>query len=300
MGNIKKIYAWARPVDNPAINLLTKLIGIDAEHTYVTDYRPESVCTSIQEVRQKKLSFWYCYGDFHSDNSKLVPKLTAEVKIDEDVLKCICGPNQKRYTGTIKSYGIDGVCHQVTNQILYAGKPQIDVEGVGASVNSYAIYNVYGLNKNDWLKISNLCYPQQKKQTSSGKKNMTHASYIDKVNRLHEEAIRMGYSDEEIRKKERNLLIDERLGEDTDDNTRFVIIEILEQIDKERENLLKKLKIGEISPDRIAYEINRVNNKGLREIAEEIGDHKFIKMFDCEPGKDINLVNPEVAEKFYS
>jgi hypothetical protein len=56
--------------------------------------------------------------------------------------------------GTIFTYGIDGVCHQLANQVLYAsglgGSPPLTVSLANGYGASSAIYGTYGLQHAAW------------------------------------------------------------------------------------------------------------------------------------------------------
>jgi len=80
--------------------------------------------------------------------------------------RCLVQSNDKKATGVIR-YGIDGVCHQISNQVLYPTKQK--VEKARGYILSRAIYTEYGLRQDEWdLKLSRCGMPRMlRAQTAS-------------------------------------------------------------------------------------------------------------------------------------
>ena len=67
--------------------------------------------------------------------------------------------------GTIFTYGVDGVCHQLANQVLYStgigGVRPMTVRGARGYASSIFVYGTYGLQHVAWLnKIRSCGAPQ--------------------------------------------------------------------------------------------------------------------------------------------
>ena len=116
------LYAWATPAfskDSPV------------DHTFVTDYdnRVDDY-PSIEKVEQAQANYWYCWGIFHAqgDSSQQPNGYLGSASGDFALAQCLCLPNKASDSidphirpnacGTIYHYGLDGVCHQLANQVL--------------------------------------------------------------------------------------------------------------------------------------------------------------------------------------
>lgn len=115
MSTEAEFYAWAVPS--------LRLKGLP-DHTWVTDFDSrKNVYKNIADVIAAKRWFWYCWGDFHP---RCRPKgALGQSNGNLGLAQCLVLPNaisrtDVRAQGTIFRYGIDGVCHQLANQILYA------------------------------------------------------------------------------------------------------------------------------------------------------------------------------------
>jgi nucleoid DNA-binding protein len=138
------LFAWAVPAAG--------LAG-GPDHTWVSTFD----CTghdykSIDNVKAAGELFWFSWGDFHrkcragGDLGKALG--------DQELAQCLVLANvpsqsQQNACGTIFRYGIDGVCHQLANQVLYAtvnghGKPLIVKKARGYWASSFR-YDDYGI-----------------------------------------------------------------------------------------------------------------------------------------------------------
>ncbi|NWF38619.1 hypothetical protein F3F96_05685 [Mariprofundus sp. NF] len=116
-----RLFAWANPV--------TRLNLVD--HTWVTDYDVPPIHKSPPPPPDSNL-YWWCWGKYHPDGTGGIghPQHGAigNASVDLSTASNIVEPNispkspvkPNKGLGTIAYYGIDGVCHQVANQTLYA------------------------------------------------------------------------------------------------------------------------------------------------------------------------------------
>lgn len=147
------LFAWATPLQG---------IESPVDHTWVTDYdnRAPGAPTDIAAVVKAAGNYWYCWGEFHahSDSTEFHGYLGSE-PASAAVTRCICTSNAQTApdqptSGTVRAYGIDGVCHQLANQLLWAtgshSQPPLTVasaRGYGASI---FFYGTYGLQHDAW------------------------------------------------------------------------------------------------------------------------------------------------------
>lgn len=152
------LYAWATPAfskDSPV------------DHTFVTDYdnRVHNY-PSISKVEQAQANYWYCWGVFHAQGeSSQQPKgYLGSASGDFSLAQCLCLPNKMSNSidpharpnacGTIYHYGLDGVCHQLANQVLWATGSATTAPLTVALARGYRassfIYGTYGILHHDW------------------------------------------------------------------------------------------------------------------------------------------------------
>jgi hypothetical protein len=119
MAASQKLYAWAIPIIVP---------GSAWDHTWVTTYdnraRPYP---DIAAVTHAKQDYWYCWGGFHAQGGtpSLPDGSLGSQNGDVKLARCLVAPNADcsasfAARGTIFTYGVEGVCHQLANQVLYA------------------------------------------------------------------------------------------------------------------------------------------------------------------------------------
>lgn len=140
------LYAWATPAF---------VRGAPVDHTWVTTYdNGANPLPNIQAVIAAKEDFWFCWGSFHAQGRGL-----GSANGDLNLARCLVVSNADcanvyAARGTIFTYGVDGVCHQLANQVLYAtgrGGSPLTVAGARGYGASVAIYGTYGLQQAAWL-----------------------------------------------------------------------------------------------------------------------------------------------------
>lgn len=148
------LFAWAVPA-------FTASAPVD--HTWVTTYDARvTPYPSIEEVAAAGEFYWYCWGSFHaSGGTPNNPTGFLGQQSGNLVLaRCLVDPNADSRTvpaarGTIFTYGVDGVCHQLANQVLYAtgtaGAAPLTVCEARGYMASVFIYKKYGLQEEAWL-----------------------------------------------------------------------------------------------------------------------------------------------------
>lgn len=153
VGVITTLYAWAVPAFAG---------GSPVDHTWVTDYDNRVAhYPDIAAVIKAKGSYWYCWRSYHPAGGTPGHATGALGSASGNLAlaKCLVMPNADSASvpaarGTIFVYGVDGVCHQLANQVLYAtgvsgGSPQT-VRGARGYAASTFIYGTYGLQPAAW------------------------------------------------------------------------------------------------------------------------------------------------------
>ena len=142
------LYSWARPLDRAPF----------VDHTWVTSYTPST--------GPEGGHYWFCWGEQH-DLTNLIGQHDGDAAVAGKLVK----PDQSHppYPGTtghpedgsITFYAIDGVCHQLANQVLFATggeatEPMRVQPARGYHVSTF-FYGDYGLNTEGW-NASRLAY----------------------------------------------------------------------------------------------------------------------------------------------
>lgn len=143
-------YAWV----NPAF-----WSHAPVDHTWVTSYDSRATSYSnIGDVIAAGQINWYCWGDFHLDGNP--PDPIAVQSGSGTLAQCLVEGNaasngNPAAQGTIFSYGVDGVCHQLANQVLYATGSASQAPATVKNARGYGassfLYGTYGLQQAAWL-----------------------------------------------------------------------------------------------------------------------------------------------------
>src|SRR5271166_2982783 len=148
MANLTRLYAWAAPAFTT---------GSPVDHTWVTTY--DNRINPYPDERAVVVAgqfYWYCWGDFHSQGGTPANPdgLLGQQDGDLALAKCLVTPNADSRTvpaarGTIFTYGIDGMCHQLASQVLYAtgsgAVKRLTVSAARGYMASTFIYGTHGL-----------------------------------------------------------------------------------------------------------------------------------------------------------
>ena len=153
MANSTMLYAWATPAF---------VSGSPVDHTWVTTYdNRTNALANVAAVVAAKQDYWYCWGSFHPrGGTPAFPDGSLGVQAGSlPLARCLVQSNADSSSvfaarGTIFTYGIDGVCHQLANQVLYAtgvgGAPALTVSNARGYHASVAVYGTYGLQHAAW------------------------------------------------------------------------------------------------------------------------------------------------------
>jgi hypothetical protein len=236
------LYAFANPLTNQL-----------ADHTWVTDYHQP-------RCQNPKSRYWYATGKCHptgDDRHRLLRQAPADLKVAE----CIAKPDLSTFTAGPATaqirYGIDGVCHQICNRVLWStavgGATPITVAGAEGYGASRFAYGTYGTPL-QWSRLKKDCGVESSSR-----------SLIDDI----------------------RSMISQRLGTTvTSDKAEMLVTEHV--------RLRAELNALEgRSGSALAAAANGAINASLRRAGESLTADEFQAFFDWPKGREIILVHAE-------
>lgn len=153
MAGSTTLYAWTVPAYSS---------GSPVDHTWVTTYDNRTVVYQTDaDVIAAGETYWYCWGSFHPTGGTPVNPtgFLGSQSGNLAFAQCLVLPNADSRTtpaarGTIFVYGVDGVCHQLANQVLYAtgsaSTAPLTVRGARGYMVSTFLYGTYGTQHAAW------------------------------------------------------------------------------------------------------------------------------------------------------
>ena len=185
-------------------------------------------------------------------------------------------------------YGIDGVCHQMANRILYPAG--IIVSAASGYSLSSLIYGTYGHGEfnPDVLKTSTLL-------------SIEGSPHFHKVKALHSELPKR--SDMNINEQiyqEFKLLMEERLNKSVnllDTSRDNQIKQIINSVQDRKKLLDNQLNKKEISNKIYATSINSLAQEMLDDFAKILSKEEFKQLFNISSSESILLIDPEQMSK---
>jgi hypothetical protein len=264
MAPTRTLFAWACPAFTT---------GSPVDHTWVTTYDNRTHADQNDpQVAAAGESYWYCWGSFHAAGGTPVNPtgfLGSQVG-DLTVAQCLVQANadsQHVYAarGTIFTYGKDGVCHQLANQVLYStgtgGARPMTVQGSRGYQASIFVYGTYGRQHVAWVnKVSSCGAPQV--LTAAG-------------------GIPMAGPPDEFEARARQVL------GDSDPETLAKLLAL-------RVEAQRSVAIRPPGAPLSAEALNAQNQRVFDEAARILGPRKFEEIFGFPPGAKIDLVDPTI------
>lgn len=253
--------------------------GSPVDHTWVTSYDSrQHVYPDIAAVKGAKEAYWYCWGVFHPKGN--IPGNTTgfigSKDGDRTVADCLVLPNAESGSnsaarGTIFTYGIDGVCHQLANQVLYAtaaaGAPPLTVKAARGYWLSTFLYGTYGLQYAAW---------QAKLHTCAGVKPMTGPPTGAED--------RMAQLPDDFEAHAREVLADKP-----------ELVAKLLSLRADVTSYAAQRMPGFFPPD--ADFLNARNQHLIAQAAALLDADDFRKIFGIDPGERIDIVDPTIMEQ---
>ena len=249
------------------------------DHTWITtfDNRITPYATLVDVLRANE-HYWYCWGDFHAKGG--IPHnptgFLASAAADLSYATCLCQPDADSRTtpaacGTILRYGIDGVCHQLCNQILWATDPGgVSPETVQKARGywiSHGLFGPYGTQHAAWKARLAHCHP-------GGGATMDTASASS--------------ADDGFEQHLREVL----RGRDSADEKIRQLLERRRAFMAQMEALRNSPAFASSNPP--VDDLNKLYSSFLREAARILGDKDFELVFDASPAEEMNVVDPHI------
>lgn len=274
----KTIWAWAVPA---------YFGGSPVDHTWVTDYDNRlSSYPTINSVVQAGNMYWFCWGSFHSKGgtSAITDGFLGSISANAHLATCLVMPNQPSNgnppaQGTIFQYGIDGVCHQLANQVLFSsqatsGGPLTVNRARGYHVSTF-LFGTYGRQLVAW-----------RNQVAKCTSGMVPSALFE----ITTQSMDATAGDDEFAQRARAVL------------SRPDAAKRLQQLLSVRGNALRTAESmraradnpGLIRPS--AAELNAHYNEVLRQAAEILTPVEYLELFGFEPGEVVNLVDPDMVQ----
>lgn len=135
------LFAWVTPAF---------VKGAPVDHTWVTTYDSRATpYYSLATVQAAGEHYWFSLGDFHSQGMSSVRSGGLLLVTPAHASSyCLVLPDDAKFKGTVHWYGIDGVCHQLSNQVLYPSRARVD-SARGYRLSS-SIFGTYGRRTKEW------------------------------------------------------------------------------------------------------------------------------------------------------
>lgn len=264
------LYAWVVPAyftDSPV------------DHTWITTYDNRvSPYPDINAVIAAGESNWYCWGDFHptggtpDNQTGFIGSQAGNVAFSS----CLVQPNADSSVspparGTIFVYGVDGVCHQLANQVLFSTgstSSPLTVKNARGYFASSFLYGTYGAQSAAWANKIAACSTGHALVAAAGGGTMKARGLPDDFEE-HARSV-LGVGDAEL-------------------------LNQLLALKGEVQNFTARPIPGFAPPDAAA--LNARNQHLLDQAAILLGPEKFKRVFGFAPGQKIDLVDEKIMRK---
>ena len=257
------LYAWGLPAF---------FTGAPIDHTWVTSYDNRiTPYRNNAEVVDAGEDYWWCWGSFHPEGGTPINPdgFLGSIAADLMVARCLVESNaDSRHVvparGTIMFYGIDGACHQVANQVLYAstGAPLLVSLARGYHLSS-ALYGDYGLETAAWYAKIASC---------TGTPASAQGFPIMDTFEQRARSVLTGPDDLPVLKELFNLR---------------------EEAQRNLAAMRARAAAGNAPP---AEQINAINQKYFDRAAALLGAHRYEQIFGAPPGQ-VTLVDPNIRDE---
>lgn len=263
---IVTLFSWATPA---FIN------NAPMDHTWVTTYDiRKTVYNNISQVISAGEHAWYCWGNFHP-TGKFLGSKSGNLQF----ARCLVASNSSSNSnppacGTIFTYGIDGVCHQLANQVLYAtGPAPLTVSKARWYLVSTFLYGTYGLQTTAWANKIATCKSTgatlTMKASPGSPKGAAPTAATDDAFARHARAT--------LRHRDADAL--------------KALLELRQTIHASRSEQSAAMQMTAQTPT--AEELNKRNRQFIKQAADLLGKDKFIQVFGFSPDETVDLVDPD-------
>lgn len=253
-----KLYVWANPLQH-----LKRF-----DHTWVTSYDAPFSCTKDGPPQH----YWYCWGECHAVGPKTTPRLLGKAPADLGIARCLCQPDDpisrpgRKSVGGVNFYGVQGVCHQLANRVLFATTttPPLTVLGAHGFDDSRNLYGTYGKNVREWR---------------------------NRVKRCTGRDIAFPTVSEEFMTRLRHEL--PHLSQATRDELQRVHGQLLQH----HEELSLEVLAGALNARTFADQTNDTYREARQAWASTVNAEDFLFYFQTTPGELITIIDPDVAAR---
>jgi hypothetical protein len=262
------LYAWSVPAF---------VSGSPVDHTWVTTFdNQQNNYPNVAAVVAAGQNYWFCWGSYHArGGTPGNPSGALGHKNGNLALaKCLVSSNADSRNvpaarGTIFVYGVDGVCHQLANQVLYATSgTRLTVRKARGYFASTFLYGTYGLQHAAWAGKVHSC---------AGASAPASAVAGGGVTRMQD------------------------LPSDFDDHAREMLVDDPELLARllalkgEAQSFTAQKMPGFLPPS--AELLNARNQHLLDQAALLLGPERFERVFGFPPTEKINLVDPSATSE---
>lgn len=231
------------------------------DHTWVTTYQPVATCPPDDSLGD----YWYCWGVCHETGPGTNAELLHYGVGDLERAHCLDTPNDSdSHAGIPGFYGEYGVCHQVANRMLFATEGPLTIKGANGWFLSYLVYGWYGGPEGNWEERKHQCGLAQKAE-------MTEKDLDEE---LLEQALGKGFQPAKLQE----------------------LAEIKDRIRVARDQLAQQVHSGQLTVEEYARAVNELLTDTLPDLARLVGADKAKAMFGVEPGEDVVLLDPNIAQ----
>lgn len=260
------LFAWANPVAGA---------GKLADHTWVTSFPEPFACV----LGGPPHHYWYCWGDCHPAGPGTTARALGNASGALAVARCIGEPDRKDnrpFSPTVAGinfYGVDGVCHQVANRILFAtsgpGTDPLTVHGAHGYEVSVFAFGSYGGSESEWAQRLGQCGGSRSAPLKKGRDDLAR-------------------------------LIGERVGAAGAESLTAPVREQRMLLSKGCASLERDIKAGRVSGVQFASAMNDAINERLLALAKELGPEAYQAVFRAFPEERVDVVDPRIAEAAYA
>ena len=266
------LWAWAVPAF---------FGGSPVDHTWVTDYDNRlTPYPTITYVTQAGKNNWFCWGSFHPSGGtpQIADGLLGSIAANLTVATCLVTPNlpsngNPPAQGTIWQYGIDGVCHQLANQVLWS--------------SSQSVAGPLTVNQARGYHVSTFLFGTYGRQQSAWRNKMAHCAsgaLVALPATMTEDAMDSPAEDDEFARRARAVL------SQSDDDRLQQILTLRGNAMRTADTMRARVDdAAQVSPS--AAELNAHYNEVLRQAATFLSKDEYRALFGFDPAETVNLVD---------
>jgi hypothetical protein len=299
------------------------------DHTWVAADQ-QDVCWSALGSSDEK---YYCGSDhwksghYKHGGSRTLPE-SDEAKLK--AVECMGSPKRSHIPLTKLpssagiAYGVHGVCHEISNRILYY--TGATVEGADGYRLTRTLYGVYGTDIpafiydipilreiavllqadiwGDWLwRVGKCWFKTTEEQDDSPQRSPFLQKVIDLHQSFDKEPVTNRTALRERHMQEVDLMLADALGEDYDRQKLAAMSEAFGEVDR-RADVPEKFAVVDIEtvtdiglPDFDPVELVMQMNRGVRDtldlFAEALGGRAYEALLGSKPGEFVSFLNPD-------